>query len=237
MQRRKIGELSLTPYNPRKPWTETQKERFARSLREFGDLSGVVYNTRTQRLVGGNKRCERFAEDGGIVVIEKRLDSPDPTGTIAYGHVVVDGTRFAYREVDWPEEKEKAANLAANRWHAEWDEDQLSELLREIEGTPLIELTGFDDAELMHLSQPDVFDTRTLPDNLAGYQHEDVSAAYIIYLTFQQREDFVRAVHLLTAGAHRPLPANARFVRITGEDPTGKDGAVNVIQLLEKLSH
>jgi len=61
---------------------------------------------------------------------------------------VADGNRFAYREVDWPEDKEKAANLAANKWSAEWDWEGTSLLLQELNGGFDLALTGFKQHEL-----------------------------------------------------------------------------------------
>lgn len=208
-----VNALNLTPYNPRRPWNEEQRQRFAKSLREFGDLSGVVFNRRTGHLVGGNKRCERFSEIGGEVHVEFRYEKPDPTGTVALGYVIVEGARFAYREVDWPETKERAANLAANRWHAEWDEDQLAEVLRSLEGTPEIELTGFAHEELLQV-EPDAFDATESPDAVRRNETPDSNLSYIIYLTFKQKKDFLRALELLSGGTRRSLPEDARFAHI-----------------------
>ena len=142
-----MREIKATPYNPRKAWEEGQGEAFKRSLFEFGDLSGIVKNVRTGNLVGGNKRTDVFREAEGAEIF-KTPQEPDKQGTVAHGYVVADGNRFAYREVDWPEDKEKAANLAANKWSAEWDWEGTSLLLQELNGGFDLALTGFKQHEL-----------------------------------------------------------------------------------------
>jgi len=96
-------------------------------MREFGDLSGIVFNRTTQRLVGGHQRMKHIPEDAEVV-IEQRVQK-SPVGTVALGHVVLDGEQWRYREVKWPEEKEKAANLAANKFSGEWDLGLLAPML------------------------------------------------------------------------------------------------------------
>lgn len=61
----------------------------------FGDLSGIVYNVRTGRLVGGHQRTELFrAEEKPEIRVEK-LPKPDARGTVAYGYVMIRGDRFS----------------------------------------------------------------------------------------------------------------------------------------------
>ncbi len=55
--------LKPNPANPRKPWAAKQAATFAESLAVFGDLSGVVENMRTGRLVGVDKWIENGGEE------------------------------------------------------------------------------------------------------------------------------------------------------------------------------
>ncbi len=145
--------LLANPANPRQPWAAGRAEEFRRSLEAFGDLSGIVENKATGRLVGGHKRTDQFAADPeAAVTITERLAEPDATGTLAYGYVTSLGTRWAYRLVDWPEAKEAAANLAANQWGAEWDMAGVRSMLASLDGTDLT-LTGFDAAEVERLTR------------------------------------------------------------------------------------
>lgn len=145
--------LLANPANPRQPWAAVRAEEFRRSLEAFGDLSGIVENKVTGRLVGGHKRTDQFAADpAATVTVTERLAEPDATGTLAYGYVTSMGTRWAYRLVDWPEAKEAAANLAANQWGAEWDMAGVRSMLASLDGTDLA-LTGFDAAEVERLTR------------------------------------------------------------------------------------
>lgn len=148
--------LQANPLNPRKPWeSKEQEDAFSRSLLEFGDLSGVVLNVTTKCLVGGHKRVERFKAGGYTITVTERLPKPDSTGTVAYGHIETDGVRFAYREVKWNAQKEKAAMLAANQWSAEWDTDLLSGTLRELAEEKFdMPLLGFDSGQLEDILSP-----------------------------------------------------------------------------------
>src|SRR5262245_21668231 len=115
-----LADLVPNTKNPRKPWAPEQLDAFRKSLTKFGDLGGIVRNLTTNQLIGGHKRIEAF-QAGTDVKIVATPQPADPQGTVAHGYVVVDGARFAYREVQWSIEDETAANLAANRWAAEWE--------------------------------------------------------------------------------------------------------------------
>ncbi|CAB4162349.1 hypothetical protein UFOVP783_36 [uncultured Caudovirales phage] len=144
--------------NPRLPWKDrAQSEAFAKSLAEFGDLSGVVFNLTTGHLVGGHKRVEAFKAGGDPTITRThQLESPDASGTVAYGFAeLVSGVRFSYREVRWPKEKEAAALLAANKWGAEWDAQALPEMLSSLADAGLdMAITGFNELELASLLEP-----------------------------------------------------------------------------------
>lgn len=138
-----LAVLKPNPKNPRLPWAADQAAKFRASLEHFGDLSGVTLNQRSGQLVGGHKRVEEFKSDPKAhVVVTDKLKKPDATGTIAFGHCLAHGTRWAYRVVDWGPEKEAAANLAANQWGAEFDLPAVAEMLK---GMPQanLDLTGF----------------------------------------------------------------------------------------------
>lgn len=144
-----VGDLSANPKNPRKPWKDSKtRESFLHSLQSFGDLSGIVYNLTSKQLVGGHKRVAEFKADGAAakLCVTDRRATPDASGSVAYGYVEMsNGVRFAYREVRWDKAKEAAANLAANKWGAEWDLPAVADMLTEAQqGGFDLELTGFD---------------------------------------------------------------------------------------------
>lgn len=142
-----VGALQPAPYNPRKISHEGL-ENLSASLKEFGDLSGVVRNVRTNRLVGGHQRVKILDPSWPI---QKNL-ATDPTGTVALGYIVTPWGLFNYREVDWDEKKEIAANLSANKIRSEWDTTKLPELL--VGSQLLLNLTGFTPLEIQKFTPP-----------------------------------------------------------------------------------
>ena len=98
----KLGDLKPAPYNPREISDEAL-EALKTSISEFGDISGLVWNSRTGHLVAGHQRLAALREKHGAALKMKAgvLEAPG-------------GLRFPVRVVDWPEIKEKSANIAAN---------------------------------------------------------------------------------------------------------------------------
>ena len=143
----KIKDLKPADYNPR-TITDEQLERLKKALHEFGDLSGIVFNRRTDNLVGGHQRLKCLPPDAKVE--KTKLKKTSRTGTIAEGRIFIDGENYTYREVDWPVEKEKAANIAANQHGGEFDDELLGALLKELSETPDfdIDLLGFDSNEI-----------------------------------------------------------------------------------------
>lgn len=140
----KVKDLNPADYNPRRI-SDRQLEMLAKSMREFGDLSGIVFNVRTERLVGGHQRCKQLAPDWKIV----KRPHKDKAGTVAAGHIETPFGRLVYREVDWPEEREKAANIAANQHGGEFDDEALRKLIQEINDETFdVDLLGFEQEEL-----------------------------------------------------------------------------------------
>ncbi len=101
----KASDLTPAPYNPRKI-TDKKLAMLQKSMAEFGDLSGIVMNTRTGHLIGGHQRLKVFSPDWPI----HKEPHEDVQGTVALGFVETPWDRWVYREVDWDETKEKAAN-------------------------------------------------------------------------------------------------------------------------------
>src|SRR5690606_17197668 len=149
---RRLADLADAPYNPRR----IEPDRLAtlgRLMKEHGDLSGIVYNRRTRRLIGGHQRKEHLPADAEVHITE-RLTKPNAQGTVAVGYVVADGERWAYREVDVDEQREAAMNVAANKGGllAEFDIPKLADLLSTLDAEGYdATLTGFDATELEDL--------------------------------------------------------------------------------------
>lgn len=97
-----MDDLKPAPYNPRTIDDESAAG-LGYSLSEFGDLSGLTWNKRTGHMVAGHQRVKELRKMGGQIL----------KGAVQ----VANGDRFAVRVVDWPESKEKAANIVANSRH------------------------------------------------------------------------------------------------------------------------
>lgn len=173
----RVKDLVAAPYNPRQI-SDQQLDRLGKAMHEFGDLSGIVYNTRTGHLIAGHQRIKKLSPDSMIARLSRASRDetiPEPTVDILPTEVVSEGfavpmekkkalmdtgafiqdkatgDRWTYREVDWDEQKEMAANLAANRQGGEWDELKLGKVLEEIVafgGDLDLDLTGFDGQEI-----------------------------------------------------------------------------------------
>jgi hypothetical protein len=133
-----------------------------RSLAEFGDLSPIVYNVRSGQLLGGHQRKKVLLDKFGDaeVTITQTYEPATAVGTVREGYVFIDGERFAYREVDFDESKEKLANLAANRGAGDFDDDGLKNWLAELSQEDLdLDLSMFSKDErdkLLDLSEPEL---------------------------------------------------------------------------------
>ena len=141
-----IKDLKPNPKNPRVV-TDEKLEMLRKTVQQFGDLSGIVYNRnpKIQQLVGGHQRT-KILDGPHKIVITKKYAKPTKAGTLAEGHIEAFGEKFIYREVSWPKKIHMAATLAANRGAGDWDNDQLSEWMNELslESGFDMDLTMFD---------------------------------------------------------------------------------------------
>lgn len=156
-----VSDLKPNLKNPRKV-TDKKLKALKKSMNEFGDLGGVVFNKRSGQLIGGHQRIS-LLKDGVITLGESG----------EFGFIEKDGHSFALRVVDWGADKEKAANIAANKGAGEWDWDQLKDWFKELDDVDFdLDLTMFDEDERAELlKEPEVFeegltDPDSVPDNV-----------------------------------------------------------------------
>lgn len=121
------GQLVPHELNPRDISAE-QLNALRKSIEAYGDLSGIVFNRRTRKQIGGHQRVKIFGSDCPIKA--KYFNEPDKQGTVGLGYITApDGSKHSYREVDWPKEIEFAAMIAANAHGGEWNDALLRQTL------------------------------------------------------------------------------------------------------------
>lgn len=139
-------QLKPNPKNPR-TISPTKLAALKRTLAEFGDLGGIVYNQKSKQVVGGHQRLSALGDYK--IIIEIKYKKPTAVGTVAEGHILAGGEKFRYREVAWDDIKEKAAAIAANKNAGEWNFPELSDWFKDLNEFGFdLSLTLFDDSEL-----------------------------------------------------------------------------------------
>jgi ParB-like chromosome segregation protein Spo0J len=120
-----VDKLNPATYNPR-TISPKAKKGLANSIERFGLLQPIVWNRRTGNIIGGHQRL--------VDLIEKGATETDVI------------------PVDFPIEKEKAANIALNHSgiSGEYIEDQLQTLLEELDTSTI------EDLNLEQLIEEDV---------------------------------------------------------------------------------
>ena len=132
MEIRKVSLDKLIPWenNPRK-MPKSELDKLEKSIKEFGYVEPIVWNEQTGKVVGGHQRLKVLQQLG-----EKEIE------------VVV---------VNLDGNKEKLLNLALNRIHGDWDEEKLTDIIREFEKKGIdISISGFDDEELIGILGGDI---------------------------------------------------------------------------------
>lgn len=120
-----LRNIKANPKNPRRI-TGDRYSKLHEYMQEFGDLSGLVVNS-DGTIISGHQRTRVFKKEKGKLTVLERYDPPAADGTTARGFVELkDGSRFVYREVDWPQEKADRATIVANGQFGEWDADILT---------------------------------------------------------------------------------------------------------------
>jgi len=184
---KRITDFQPNPLNPRKI-TDEQLSMLKQAMNSFGDLSGLVVNKTTGRMIGGHQRV-KILGDAPVKVLH-RYPNPTEKGTVAEGVVIYAGERFVYREVEWTEAKEKAAMIAANKQGGDWDLPDLAALVQDLAGTGMEPLLGFTEDELKSMlegppDKPDGPDLPPMPENVRMVQ---------LFFTVDSLPDFMSKV-------------------------------------------
>jgi ParB-like chromosome segregation protein Spo0J len=128
--KKRLIDLNPAEYNPRVQLQPgmPQYEKLRASIEEFGPVETLVWNRRTDTLVGGHQRLQ--------VLTDMAIEAGD-LETAEIEVVVVDCDR----------KKERALNLALNKITGLWDETRLGEVLKGLDD-PLLDLSGFEQFEI-----------------------------------------------------------------------------------------
>lgn len=122
----------LAPYNPRRPIQKGERtfEEIRNSIDTFGLVEDIVFNVRSEHVVGGNQRVR--------VMYEQDPDGEAPCVIIDCGDA-----------------DEKLLCIALNRLHNRFDEKALSEVFTQLQESnyPNIEVTGYDETEISALQK------------------------------------------------------------------------------------
>lgn len=126
IEKKQIKDLDRAEYNPRIELIpgDTEYENLRRSISTYGMLIPIVWNKRTNRVVGGHQR---------LTVLENE------------GETEVDVS-----VVDLDETQERQLNVALNKIEGGWDEEKLTDLLTELGEDAT--LTGFTQQEIDSLT-------------------------------------------------------------------------------------
>ena len=141
IEKKRIADLERATYNPRvdlQPGDE-DFEAINGSLERFGMVQPIVWNERTNRVVGGHQR----------------LTSEEYRGE----------TEVYVSVVDLDEIDEKRLNIALNKLGSDWDEEKLTAVLEKL-GEDAAN-TGFTEAELEALLGQTEVDEDFLDQELA----------------------------------------------------------------------
>ncbi len=156
-------DLNPAAYNPR-TITDTALDGLKYSLDSFGDISGIVYNLRTNSLVCGHQRIKALPKDSEIKIIAEKTDAK---GTVAIGYIESNGTKYLVRFVDWDEQTEKAANVAGNNPKIQGDfTEDIKALLDEIQANDAEMFAGLKMDEMSR-------DLKISIDKLSGIKIDD----------------------------------------------------------------
>lgn len=187
-----IKTLHADPDNPREISTRGL-DGLGASTAEFGDISGIVFNRRSQCLVGGHQRVKALRRAGATEWVQES----DTVGYIVHPQT---GERFAVRIVDWDEAKERAANLTAN--NPEISGHYTDEALGQLAALER-DYAGFADLALDELSatlnKELAKTTKKVKDEMAGDESGQVHDAYMLVIECTDEEHQRQMIERFTA--------------------------------------
>ncbi|EHD5186570.1 ParB N-terminal domain-containing protein [Staphylococcus pseudintermedius] len=148
LKKMNINDLQPANYNPRVDLEEHDEEyqKIKRSIKKFGYVDPIIWNKKTNNIVGGHQRF-KVLKDLGYQEVDVSV-------------------------VDLDEQAEKTLNIALNKVEGDWDADKLKEVIEELDAS-MRELTGFDDDEIENLMNDMDVDSLFQDDDEATKSNND----------------------------------------------------------------
>ena len=146
IERKRISDLNRATYNPRIDLIpgDPEYENLRRSITTYGLLIPVIWNKRTNNVVGGHQRLTVLENEGETEVDVSVVDL-DPM-------------------------QERQLNVALNKIEGGWDEEKLGALLEELGDDAT--LTGFNQQEIDSLTNDidSLIDESTVDEELQAIE-------------------------------------------------------------------
>lgn len=148
LKKMNINDLQPANYNLRVDLEEHDEEyqKIKRSIKKFGYVDPIIWNKKTNNIVGGHQRF-KVLKDLGYQEVDVSV-------------------------VDLDEQAEKTLNIALNKVEGDWDADKLKEVIEELDAS-MRELTGFDDDEIENLMNDMDVDSLFQDDDEATNSNND----------------------------------------------------------------
>ena len=186
-----INILDIKPaeYNPRKI-SETEYEKLANSISEFGFVDPIIINLNNNHIIGGHQRYDVLLAQ----YMANQLD--EDLNLIRLGDIgwIFPETELTIEDEDY----EKALNIALNQISGEWDLEKLEEIFKDLQLNDFnIELTGFNNLDLEELNIH--LDTLETPE-IAEAEEDDYTLEEDIEVTVRQGDLYQLGNHRLLCG-------------------------------------
>lgn len=127
--------------NPR-TITDKQKRKLESSMKELGDISGIVHDLTTDEVICGNQRMRAIGFTDSDIKITETYETPLEDGTVSIGFIEKDGIRLNYRAVKFSEYQRGLASLSANKLGGEFNEEMF-----DLFDDSILEICGFEKME------------------------------------------------------------------------------------------
>jgi len=181
-----INELIPADYNPRldlKP-SDAEYKKLKKSLQSYDYVEPVIWNEKTNRIVGGHQRVKVMRELG-------------------YEEIQVS-------VISIDEKKEKRLNIALNKISGDWDLNKLHLLLGEIDPSDF-ESIGFDEKEVLKIMDKFSEEEEEIPE--FEFTEELLEEHNYIVLYFDNTLDWQVAQEKFNIRSQHALDSREGYVR------------------------